>query len=75
MGSVTPGTSNLFGRPSGHAQAPQPNETLGVLMPERIRSVVGGQTVIVEPDRAPAPDHKTLAGFEMKPYLAGDVAL
>ena len=46
------GRPALAGRPGGHAQAPQPDEALGVVVAEGVGRVVGGETVVVEGHRA-----------------------
>ncbi len=66
----------LLGRPGGHAESPQPNETLGVFVTEGVRGVVGGQTVVVERDRATASDDGAGAGGgEAQANITGDVTL
>ena len=51
----------LAGGPGGHAEAPQPDETLGVLVAEAISGVVGGERVVVQPDLAPPAGHDAAA--------------
>ena len=65
----------LHGRPGGHAQSPEPDEALGILVAEGVGGVVGGQPVVVEADRAAAALHPAPAGVEGQADLAGDVAL
>ena len=70
------GARSLAGRPRGHPEAPQADETLGVGVPEGVRRVVGRQPVVVERDRAaPTHDGARARRGEAQPHLAGHVAL
>ena len=66
------GRVDLAGGPGGDAEAPQPHESLGVLVAEAVGRLVGGQGVVVEPDlAAPAGDDAAARQLAAQPHLAG----
>ena len=68
-------TVALAGRPRLDAEAPEAHEPLGVLVPEAVGGVVGGEAVVVEAPGLRRPVARQTPGFEAEPHLAGDVAL
>src|SRR5437763_2017586 len=70
------GPARLAGRPRLEPQSPQAHETSGVVVAERIGGLVGGQLVVVQPDRAPAAGDETAPGnLAPEPDLSGDPLL
>src|SRR5205823_12420583 len=67
--------AGLARRPRLDTLAPQPHETLGVLMTEAVGGVVGGEAVVVEAHLAPASDDDAAVRFAAKPDLAAHEAL
>src|SRR5438132_807325 len=63
------GPARLAGRPRLEPQSPQAHETSGVVVAERIGGLVGGQLVVVQPDRAPPAGDETAPG-NRRPSMA-----
>ena len=62
-------------RPRLDREAPEPHESGGVLVAERVVGFVGGEVVVVEAALGAAAGHEAPARLEPQPHLAGDVAL
>src|SRR5579875_1919805 len=75
-GSRSTPARTLTAGPRGHAEAPQPDEPLGVLVAEGVGSLVGGQRVVVEADVAAATGDDAAPGqLAAQAHLPGDELL
>src|SRR5947207_2305377 len=73
---LRPACSFPPGGPGLHAEPPEPDEAFGVLVPEPVSGLVGGQLVVVEAHVAAPAGHEAPAGdLAPQPYLAADEAL